>query len=65
MKKSPDTSLNDETAMRAFYEMCGISQEVTEAAIKMRREHPVELEKEAFRIKYGRPQNKRNERSGA
>jgi hypothetical protein len=64
MKKSPDTFLDDETAMRTFYEMCGISPTVTEAAIKMRREHPVELEKEAFRIKYGRQQNRRNARSG-
>jgi hypothetical protein len=64
MKKSPDTSLDDETAMRTFYEMCGVSQKITEAAIKMRREHPVELEKKALSIKYGGPQNKRNERSG-
>jgi hypothetical protein len=59
MKRLPDTLLTDEEAMRVFYEMCGISQETIEAAIKMRRDHPVELEKEAYRIKCGRPPNKK------
>jgi hypothetical protein len=49
MKKLSDTFLADEEAMRAFYEMCGISKDTIEAAIKMRRDHPVELEREAFR----------------
>ena len=55
MKKFDKLS-EDEIAMRAFYEMCGISDATTDAAIKMRREHPVELEKEVSRIKHGRPQ---------
>ena len=63
MTKSSKTLLSEEAAMRAFYESCGISQETIEAAIKMRREHPVELEKDAFRIKCGRPQKKNNEGS--
>ena len=49
MKKSLEMLLDDEAAMRSFYELCGISPEVAEAAIKMRKEHPVELEKEAHR----------------
>jgi hypothetical protein len=42
----------DEIAMKVFYESCGISPAITEAAIQMRRDHPVELEKETYRMKF-------------
>jgi DNA-binding XRE family transcriptional regulator len=50
-KDQQDQQLNDEIAMRALYEGCGISQETIEAAIEMRRKNPVHLEKEIRRKK--------------
>lgn len=38
----PEITLQDEAAMRAFYQSCGISQQTTEAAIQARRNKPVE-----------------------
>ncbi len=44
MIKLPELSLNDEAEMRAFYETCGVSKRTTEAAIKERRNGPVQQE---------------------
>ena len=44
MIKLPELSLEDESEMRAFYESCGMSQFTIEAAIKARRDQPVEEE---------------------
>ena len=44
MIKLPELSLNDEAGMRAFYETCGVSKRTTEAAIKVRRNGPVQQE---------------------
>src|SRR5690242_7362289 len=42
MVKLPELKLNDEAEMRALYERCGISKSTTEAAIKLRRNMPVQ-----------------------
>ena len=44
MVKLPELKLNDEAQMRALYERCGISKSTTEAAIKLRRNMPVQQE---------------------
>ena len=43
----PETMLNDEAEMRAFYESCGISKSTTEAAIRARQNRPVDEDKKA------------------
>jgi hypothetical protein len=35
----PEFNLQDEAAMRAFYEQCGISRSTIEAAVEMRRKN--------------------------
>jgi hypothetical protein len=46
MIKLPEETLRDEAAMRAFYESLGISKSTTEAAIRARRNSPVEQDKQ-------------------
>ena len=55
---------DDEVAMKVFYQSCGISQEITDAAIKMRREHPVQLEKEAHKKKFDGPKKRKHKQPG-
>jgi hypothetical protein len=45
MLKLPELSLRDEAEMRAFYQSLGMSEAVTEAAIKVRHNKPVQKEK--------------------
>jgi hypothetical protein len=47
MKRLPEQMLRDEEEMRAFYESCGISKSTTEAAIKVRRQGPIEQDNES------------------
>jgi hypothetical protein len=51
MIKLPEQMLRDEAEMRAFYEAVGISKSTTEAAIKARRNIPVEQEKKQSPLK--------------
>ena len=45
MIKLPERKLMDEAEMRDFYESLGISKAITERAIKVRRNMPVEQDK--------------------
>jgi hypothetical protein len=47
MKRLPEQMLRDEAEMRAFYQSCGISRSTTEAAIKVRRNGPIEQDNES------------------
>jgi hypothetical protein len=48
MKRNlPKVTFADESAMRAFYQSCGISERTTEAAIEARRNKLVEETKSA------------------
>ncbi len=42
IRLAPKINLKDEAEMRAFYASCGISESTTEAAIKARRNEPVQ-----------------------
>ena len=46
MNRLPEQMLRDEAEMRAFYESVGISESTIEAAIKMRRNKPIEQDSE-------------------
>ena len=46
MDRLPEQMLRDEAEMRAFYQSCGISESTTEAAIKVRRNGPIEQDNE-------------------
>ena len=64
MMKFTDITVRDEAEMRAFYESCGISKSITEAAIRVKRnpqvkEHkkkisPIDREKRKGRGQAGR-----------
>ena len=62
MIKLSEQMLTDEAAMRAFYEMCGISKATTEAAIKLRRSEPPELDKAKPKTRGRRPLGKFKDR---
>jgi len=61
MGKLQEFSLNDEAEMRAFYEKCGISKRTTEAAVKVRRNNPVQQERNQ-RLRSRRPLRKSKDR---
>jgi hypothetical protein len=58
MTKLPELTAMDETEMRAFYESCGISKSITEAAIKARRKGPVVQNNEKPKTRQRRPLGK-------
>jgi hypothetical protein len=47
MNRLPEQTLRDEAEMRAFYQSCGVSKSTTEAAIKVRRNGPIEQDNES------------------
>jgi hypothetical protein len=47
MNRLPEQVLRDEAEMRAFYQSVGISESTIEAAIKVRRNGPIEQDNEA------------------
>jgi hypothetical protein len=51
MIKLPEQMLMDEAEMRAFYDSVGISRRTTKAAIKARRNLPVEQDKKTLPLK--------------
>jgi hypothetical protein len=46
MNRLPEQVLRDEAEMRAFYQSVGISESTIEAAIKVRRNGPIEQDNE-------------------
>jgi hypothetical protein len=46
MNRLPEQMLRDEAEMRAFYESVGISERTIDAAIKVRRNKPIEQDGE-------------------
>jgi hypothetical protein len=62
MIKLSEQALIDEASMRAFYKMCGISKNTTEAAIKLRRGKPVALDKVKPKTRQRRPLGKFTDR---
>jgi hypothetical protein len=62
MIKLWEETLMDETAMRAFYEQCGISKSTTEAAIKARRNNPIKADEQNPKTRHRRPLGKFKDR---
>ena len=63
MKRLPEQMLRDEAEMRAFYRSMGIRPEITELAIRARRNWPMQEEKKAAASKHKRASAKASGRS--